>query len=139
MTAVTRYPIDPDHSPLYRGDPQSISIRVSTNTGTDDAPVWTPRELAGTFWRAHVRSHEDGSLICKWDVTVLEDEPSPAPDATGRLLLSMTDTTSRLLVDGCMWDLEEVTNDADDETTHSLGTLWKVRSAKVVEDVSHDG
>ena len=137
MTAITKYPVDPEHDALYRGDPQSIGVTIKTNTGTDDTPVWTPRSLAGTHWRAHVRSSEDGTLLCKWTVTVLEDEPGATSADEGKLLLSMLDTTSRLLRNGCMWDLEEIDNPADDETTHSLGTYWKVKSAKVIGDVSH--
>jgi hypothetical protein len=137
MTAITRYPVVADHDALYRGDPQSIGVRVTTNTGTVEAPVLVPRALAGTFWRAHVRDSEDGALLCKWTVVVLEDEIGAGPSDVGWLAMSMDDVTARALVDGCMWDLEQVTNAADDATTHSLGTFWKVRAATVIEDVSH--
>lgn len=139
MTAITRYPVDASHDPLYRGDPQSISVTIKDNVGTEDVPVWQERELAGTFWRAHVRSSEDASLLTRWDVIVLEDLPGATPADVGKLLLSMSDVESRNLINGCQWDLEQVDNDADDDTTHSLGTYWKVRAARVEKDVSHDG
>lgn len=76
-------PIDGGTLTLYRGDSRVWSDVIEENTGTDDAPVWTPFDLTGWTVVSQIRSdlNREGTPI---DVTV--DVSDAANGVVQRLL-----------------------------------------------------
>lgn len=132
MALITKYPIDSTHAKLYRGDPWAIRYRISDQPDPEVAAE--PRDLTGTFWRAHIRATENGALLGAWTVEIEGDQG--VEDERGWLLLTCDQADTRFTVPSIMWDLEQVSDDDDDEATESLGTVWKVTRAPIIGDVS---
>lgn len=120
MAAITTYPTDltDDENKLVRGDPVAIVVKI-TDTSEDALP------LEDRFWRAHIRTREDGSLLMQFTVEVLDED---------HVVLRLNATQATALKDGMKFDLEETTGDDPPVT---LRTWWKVTHLGVVKDVSH--
>jgi hypothetical protein len=107
---------------LYRGDTRVWEDVIEENTGTADAPVWTPKDLTGYTFRCQLRSDPDATDVM---ATIAVDLVSDGTD--GKIRRTLTATEAAKLAPGKVYFDLEATRTADGFVHTYLTGKWTVK------------
>lgn len=106
---------------LERGDDRSWAEYVETNTGTEDSPVWEPKDLSGFEFLCQIRALPESTDVM---ATVTVDLTTDGTD--GYLTLTLPHEEAENLVPGTVYIDLELTRTADGWRQTYLSGKWKV-------------
>lgn len=106
---------------LYRGDTRIWVDLIEENTGTDIAPVWTPKNLTGYTFRSQLRSDPDAATVL---ATITVEFVTDGTDGLLRSTLTAAEA-AKLTPGRVAYDLE-ATRTSDGYVHTYLAGRWKV-------------
>ncbi len=107
---------------LYRGDTRVWLDVLEENTGTDEAPVWTPKDLTGYTFRSQLRADPDTPDVMATLAIALVGDP-----IEGTITRTLSAEQAAGLVPGTAWFDLELTRTVDGWVHTYLAGKWKIK------------